>query len=271
MTRSILVPPSEPSAGDVPSLSLRPEAHDPLESRIASWVEGCDIERLHADYEAQNELAFAPDLMPRDLLGELHADARELEARVQRKYLPRFKKSGSVSFHDLLAEAPAVIGLYRSPAFIDLIARIVGRPLVTCPEADAHACALYYYTEPGDHIGWHYDTSHYRGERFTVLIALADDSSARLLGKLWKGVPDREVVDLALATLPGTCVVFNGDKLYHAVSPIGPGERRVMLSLEYVTDRSMGRWGRFVSSLKDAVAYFGFRQWLFRRRRARRR
>ena len=38
-----------------------------------------------------------------------------------------------------------------------------------CPDEDPHACALYFYTEAGDHMGYHYDTSYYTGARYTVL------------------------------------------------------------------------------------------------------
>jgi hypothetical protein len=46
--------------------------------------------------------------------------------------------------------------------------------LSLCPENDPHSCALYYYTEPGDHIGFHYDTSYYKGARYTILMGLVD-------------------------------------------------------------------------------------------------
>ena len=39
--------------------------------------------------------------------------------------------------------------------------------------------------------------------------------------------------------------------------PRGPGDRRVMLTLEYVTSREMGRAQRLFSDLKDAFSYFG--------------
>ena len=45
---------------------------------------------------------------------------------------------------------------------------------------DPHAYALYFYTRPGDHIGWHYDTSYYAGRRYTLLIGVIDDSTCRL-------------------------------------------------------------------------------------------
>ena len=136
---------------------------------------------------------------------------------------------------------------------------MTGRPLQPCPASDPHACALYFYTEPGDHIGFHYDTSYYRGERFTVLVGLIEQSSSRLACQLYRNVAGREPVDLDLKTDPGTLVLFNGDKLWHSITPLGAGEERVSLTLEYVTDPSMPVLRRFVSNMKDAIAYFGLR------------
>ena len=42
------------------------------------------------------------------------------------------------------------------------------------------------------------------------------------------------------------------------------GERRVSLTFEYVTDPRMHAGWRIISKMKDAIAYFGFRQ-VFRR------
>jgi hypothetical protein len=52
-------------------------------------------------------------------------------------------------------------------------------------------------------------------------------------------------------------VIFNGDKVYHGVSPSPPGDRRIVFTMEYVTDSHMGRLARLFSNLKDAFAYFG--------------
>jgi hypothetical protein len=54
--------------------------------------------------------------------------------------------------------------------------------------------------------------------------------------------------------------MFNGDNLYHRVTPLGENEQRIVLTLEYVTNAQMSRLNRFVSNMKDAIAYFGFRQ-----------
>ena len=47
-------------------------AHDDLDARLASWTERCDVAGLRASYEAQNELVYATDFVPRALVRELH-------------------------------------------------------------------------------------------------------------------------------------------------------------------------------------------------------
>jgi hypothetical protein len=188
----------------------------------------------------------------------------EQDEFIHRNYIPRHKKGGSVSYYTLLEQAPTILALYRAPAFIELLSTLTGCALQPCPESDPHSCALYFYTEPGDHIGFHFDTSYYKGARYTVLVGLIERSSSRLVCQLYKKDPSRTPVELQLATHPGTNVAFNGDKLWHAITPLGDDEERVSLTLEYVTDPSMHPLKRLFSNLKDAFAYFGLRA-VFRR------
>lgn len=60
-------------------------------------------------------------------------------------------------------------------------------------------------------------------------------------------------------------MVFNGDKLYHRITPARENEERIVLTMEYVTDSRMRPWRRFVSNMKDSIAYFGFRHVFTRR------
>jgi len=215
-------------------------------------------------YRAQDECVAVPEFIDPAQVAPLIAEANALRDRINRNYVPRIKKGGSVSYFDVSKRAPQIRALYHSPELIAWLSALTGETLLTCPENDPHACALYYYTEAGDHIGYHFDTSFYRGKRFTVLIGLVQRSSSELVCQLYHHDKARETVELRLKTEPGTLVVFNGDKLWHCVTPSGEGDDRVVLSLEYVTDRSMGALSRIVSNVKDAVAYFGFRG-LFRR------
>ena len=220
-----------------------------------------DFERVRAAYWEQNEFVVLPQFLPASLVKEcLVPRAESLKAKLNRNYVPGHKKGGSVSYFTVRKEAVEFLDLYHSPAFIEFLNRLTGMPLLPCPDSDPHACALYYYTEPGDHIGFHYDTSYYKGARYTILMGLVDRSpSCRLVCHLYKDDPARQVQELQLITQPGDMVIFNGDKLWHSVTPLGEGEERIALTMEYVTNPEMGPFKRLYSNLKDAFAYFGLK------------
>jgi hypothetical protein len=231
----------------------------PVADAISRALATLDVDSLRATYWAQNEFIHLDRLFPETVVAPMVDEVEKVRPGINRNYIPRHKKGGSVSYYTLREQAAAILTLYRSPAFLDFVHRVTGAPVQRCPESDPHACALYYYTEPGDHIGFHYDTSYYKGTRYTVLLGLVERSSSRLVCHLHKDDPAREVCELALATEPGTLVLFHGDKLWHKITPLGENEERVSLTLEYVTDPGMTPVKRFVSNMKDAIAYFGFR------------
>ena len=215
---------------------------------------------LRSEFEANAEFIAIADFLSAEELAPLLTALPALEPRVHRNFIPGHKKGGSISRYELDAHAPAYAAFYRSPTLHGFLEALCGQPLLQCPPDDPHTYALYYYTEAGDHIGYHYDTSYYKGARFTVLLGLVDASSCRLEYELFRDDSTRATLAGSIALAPGTLVVFNGDKLWHRVTPSGPGERRVALTLEYVTTLGIHPLRRFVSNMKDAVAYFGFRQ-----------
>ena len=215
--------------------------------------------RLRPAHLEREEFTVLEEFLGAAALAPLVAEANALRGRINRNFVPGIKKGGSVSYFDVRRQAPTIHALYHSPEFIAWLSALTGATLLTCPESDAHACALYYYTEAGDHIGWHYDTSFYRGQRFTVLLGLVQHSRSELVARLYHKSGTRPEEEVRVASHPGTLVVFNGDRCWHMVTPCGAGEDRVMLSMEYVTDRHMGLLPRLVSTVKDAVAYFGIR------------
>jgi hypothetical protein len=228
---------------------------------VQEAVAGLDFEKARQAYWEHNEFLCLPRFLPQAVIDEcLIPSVAQLKPQLNRNYIPGHKKGGSVSYFQVRRDAPVFLDLYRSPAFMDFLSRLVGAPLMVCPENDPHACALYYYTEPGDHIGFHYDTSYYKGARYTVLMGLIDRSpSCRLVCHLYKDDPTRRMQEMEIATEPGTVVIFNGDKLWHAVTPLGEGEERAVLTLEYVTNQEMSPFKRLYSNLKDAFAYFGLK------------
>ena len=227
---------------------------------IARALASLDRATVTRTYWQQNEFICLERWLPASLVERMVAEVERVRPAVHRNYIPRHKKGGSVSYYTLLEQAPTILALYRAPAFIRFLAELTGQSLQPCPDSDPHACALYFYTEPGDHIGFHFDTSYYKGGRYTVLVGLIDRSSSRLVCQLFKDDPERRpIVEHRLATHPGTLVAFNGDKLWHAITPLGDGEERVSLTLEYVTDPAMSPVKRLFSNLKDSFAYFGLK------------
>jgi hypothetical protein len=237
-------------------------------AEIDAALDRLDTSRLEREYWAQDEFLFIPQFLPETAVGALLDDLRRLEPGLNRNYIPRHKKGGSVGHFAISDDGPALLAFYRSERFRRFLSQLVRADLKLCPDEDPHACALYFYTEAGDHMGRHYDTSYYKGARYTVLVGLVQDSASRLRCRLHTRQPGRPPVDLAVATEPGSMVIFNGDKVYHGVSPSREGERRVVFTMEYVTSQEMGRARRFFSNLKDAFGYFGIRALLRGRRRA---
>jgi hypothetical protein len=238
-------------------------------AEIDAALDRLDAAALEREYWAQDEFLFIEQFLTPSVMGPLLDDVRRLEPGLNRNYIPRHKKGGSVSHYAIADDGPALLAFYRSERFRRFLSGLVRADLKLCPDDDPHACALYFYTEAGDHMGYHYDTSYYKGARYTVLFGLVQDSSSRLKCRLHTRQAGRAPVDLEVATHPGSMVIFNGDKVYHGVSPSQEGDRRVVYTMEYVTSQEMGRAKRVFSNLKDAFAYFGIRALLRGRGRGR--
>jgi phosphatidylglycerophosphate synthase len=252
----------KPGTGNAESTS-----HEHCEANLLTnaRLAALDTASLRREFVEQGAFLNLTAFASPEMVARLVSSVESARPLINRNYIPGHKQGGSVSRHELDQIAPFIGDLYRSPALITWLSQLSGDTLQPAPAEDPHAYAFYFYTNPGDHIGWHYDTSYYAGRRYTVLLGVIDESSCRLEYQLRA----REVgaISKAGAThmAPGDLVFFDGDRLRHRITPLGHGETRVSLTFEYVTDPKMHPWWRFVSNMKDAIAYFGFRQ-VFRRR-----
>ena len=237
---------------------------DSVNQQVSDLITQVDRDDWSRQYWEQGEFLALEKLLPTSLIDELMQEVDTVRPKINRNFIPKHKKGGSVSSYVLQGSAPSVLTLYKNNDWISILSQVARVPLLLCPDEDPHACALYFYTEPGDHIGYHYDTSYYKGARYTVLMGLRDHSSSRLVCRLHTKDAGKQVKELSLATEPGTCIFFNGDKLHHAVTPSAEGEERIVLTMQYVTDPAMGFAHRWFSNMKDAVGYFGWSA-LFRR------
>jgi hypothetical protein len=230
-----------------------------IASELPRLSDTVDVQTLCKTFADQNEFIFVRDLFSAEVIDACRESAYALAPHVNRSYVPGYKQGGAVSYFRIRRHAPAITDLYRSAELKQLLESLVGRPLHYCPEDDPHACALFYYDRPGDHIGVHLDSCHYRrGVVYTVLVGLVDDSSARLECRLYDGFPDREPEILQLALGSGGAAIFNGANVPHRVTPLGANERRIVLSMEFLLDPNMSKFRRFVANVDHAYKYFGF-------------
>ncbi|WP_087737340.1 HalD/BesD family halogenase [Paraburkholderia piptadeniae] len=251
-----LAPASVVSGAASSSANAAPDADRAVADRIRTF----DNAQLRKDFDDQSAFLYLEDFLAPEVTAQLIAAARALLPEVNRNYLPGHKQGGSVSRHTIDSLAPFIARLYRSKELIGWLEHLTGDKLLLSPPDDPHAYALYYYTKPGDHIGWHYDTSYYDGRRYTLLLGVIDESSCRLDYELHTRNPDKADAPGSVQIPPGGLVFFDGDKLRHRITPALDNEMRVSLTFEYVTDPNMRPWRRVISNLKDAIAYFGFRQ-----------
>src|SRR5262249_46187522 len=152
------------------AVSVDPSADPALAARLQSL----DLEALRGQFQQQGSFVFVPEFLTPEVTAQLIACVGDVEAAVNRNYLPGHKQGGSVSRHTIDRLAPAIAGLYRLPALMEWLGRLAGEALQASPPEDPHAYALYFYTRAGDHIGWHYDTSYYAGRRYTLLLGVID-------------------------------------------------------------------------------------------------
>lgn len=233
--------------------------HDVLK-KLISGLDQLDQSTMKESFAAANEFIQIPNFLPTEITRSLISELDALDGAVYRSFIPGHKKGGSIGRHDLEVLAPIFGELYNQQPLIDFFSSLTQTPLVRCPSSDPHAYALYYYTEEGDHIGYHYDRSYYKGARYTVLIGLVDNSSCKLECHLYKNDNSRQTEVIEVKLKPGMLVFFNGDRLYHRITPLAENERRIALTFEYLTTEKINPLLRFISNLKDSIAYFGFKQ-----------
>ena len=240
-----------------------------IDSVISEQVSRHDVAVLHKSYLDQDEFLVLEKFLPREIMDRWDEALEALKPRVHRNFIPKHKKGGSVGYDTTNELAPAITAVYHSKGLLEFLRGIAAARMNECPDCDQHRCALYAYTEAGDHIGWHYDTSYYRDRRWTLLVGFQDNSSARLACRLHTRNKNHAVSNLELKLAPGTLVLFNGDCVHHTVTPIRADEYRYMVSMQYVTSSEMNPFMRFISNMKDSIAYFGLKEVFFERKRKR--
>src|SRR5687768_18120059 len=85
---------------------------------VADALARVDLDALRRTYRDQSEFVYLERWLPAPLVARMVAEVERVRPAINRNYIPRHKKGGSVSFHTLVEQAPTILALYRAPAFI---------------------------------------------------------------------------------------------------------------------------------------------------------
>lgn len=203
-------------------------------------------------------IARAPGVLTAGGVEDLAAEALANRPLVERSFIPTHKQGGTLSYENIHRQGPLALSVYHSPALRAWLSRIIGAAVLPTADHDQSSCSLLVYTEPGDHIDWHFDHNFYRGRHFTVLICLVNQGAGGgpSAGRLrWRDLTggEREAV-----LGPGDLAVFEGARIRHKATPLAAGDLRVMLSMTFATDPRIAPGRELIRRVKD-TAFYGIR------------
>jgi hypothetical protein len=215
-----------------------------------------DGKPLHPTFEELRITRIGEAVSP-DWLNELRQECLSNLSHVERSFIPGHKQGGTLSYESIHKISPKCLSTYHSEQLRRYLSEVIGEEVYPTADHDQSSCSLLYYTEAGDHIGWHFDHNFYKGRHFTVLISILNEGkeggvSASKLQRQW---PDR---DEEFDTSSNSLIIFEGAKVRHRATQLGDGDRRILLSMTFATDPRTEGVKDFIRRVKD-TAYYGLR------------
>ncbi|MGV6818584.1 MAG: 2OG-Fe(II) oxygenase [Thiotrichales bacterium] len=205
-----------------------------------------------------SHLATISDFLPDKTLATLR-EAAIAQTNIDQTLIPGHKKGNTVAYNQLREHAPEIVAFYLSPELRETLRKLIGTPVQPTPAHDQSSCSLLIYTDPGDHIGWHYDYNFYHGRHFTILLSLENrqlNEEHKLSSAVLQVKNHKEVKDIP--TPANSLVVFEGKQVLHRATKLAKNERRILLSMTFCTDDSTSLALDLFRRIKD-TAFFGLR------------
>ena len=142
------------------------------------------------------------------------------------------KRQKAISIKKLEQRLPEILEWYKTlPAYIS---KIIGVPLQITPIGQPNSLSLVVYEKEGDFIDWHFDTNHYNGRYFTLLVPVTFEPTC---GNYQYKDAEEQVQTVELAA--GEAVIFEGDRVFHRGKELCRDQRRVILSCTFTTSQDI--------------------------------
>ncbi len=176
----------------------------------------------------------------------------------KRVHIPVHKRGVTIPYAEIRVSYPELAGFYQARFLGESVSEASGIRVFPTPFHDQSSCSVLIYDRPGDRIGWHYDHNFYNGRHFTALLSLVNEHlSEPRLSSAQLQVHSRYGAE-TVPTPPNTLVLFEGAFVRHTVTPLGPDERRVILSMTFCSNPTTSPLREIQRRFKD-IAYLGIR------------
>jgi hypothetical protein len=160
------------------------------------------------------------------------------------------KKGISIVSKDIIKYAPNLINYYTN----DLRKYVSNKANLNLFSTNLNfptSIVLLIYEKEGDWINYHYDYNYYNGRFFTLLIPIINNSTC--VNFQFKN-DNNEINKINLTN--NNSILFEGNYLYHGTTKLCKNEKRVLLSIQYVTYNNITFFNKLRLNLKD-YAYIG--------------
>jgi hypothetical protein len=160
------------------------------------------------------------------------------------------KKGITISTNHIVKYAGELINYYQND-LCKLVSEKINLKLYPTDLELPTTCAILIYDNEGDWINWHYDYNYYEGRFFTLLIPITND----LTCTEFQFMDDSGKIT-SIQLVDNNCICFEGNFLFHRASKLCKGQKRILLSCQYVTNNNMSMINKLRLRLKD-FAYTG--------------
>lgn len=183
--------------------------------------------------------------MPTEFYEPLLTIARQEGVRIE---IPR-KRQKAIRCQTLAVKLPQVIDWYKS--LESVASEIVGETVTITPLTESNSLSLVVYEREGDYIDWHFDTNHYNGRYFTMLIPVSKEPTC---GNYQYKDAEEKVKDVTLER--GEAVLFEGDRVFHRGKELCKDQVRVILSCTFTTSQVISGPEQVLQTAKN-IGIFG--------------
>ena len=184
---------------------------------------------------------------------------KQFDNKVYKSRNFHIRKATSYNFLNLHEneEYNGLLELYYSNEMLDSLSNILQKPIQRTPLNDNNACSLLIYTNKGDYITWHKDSSIYNGDRYVVLITLINENSDKNDLSHNEFVYIHNKKEYSIKMKPNSMVLFKGSEILHKSTEIEDKERRILLSMVFcdICHAKNNIFNKINEKLKNFVLY----------------